>query len=73
MLYLHTKSTNCGIFRRILEQKISVYVLYIRHLAIWYILWPLGIFVRVLGMFEQEKSGNPGRHYSWAAQKMLET
>jgi hypothetical protein len=61
------QKNNLGKFWRFLQQKIMVYFM-----AIWYILWPFGIFYGHLvyfmvicyifprfGMLYQEKSGNP--------------
>jgi hypothetical protein len=79
-IYLHAKNTNLGIFWRNSELKMLVYFISIWNIychlvfcrAIWYILWPFGIFygrleiLQTFGIFSpfwcavQKKSGNPG-------------
>jgi hypothetical protein len=84
MVYFHTKNPDLGKFRRVLQWKMSVNYVYAHYIglfydylvyfvAIWYILWPFGIFCGHLayllyvhlvyfsrfGMLDQEKSGNP--------------
>jgi hypothetical protein len=58
--FFKPKNPNLGKFWRVLQWKILVYFM-----AIWYILWPFGIFMFIwyqfsrFGILYQEKSGNP--------------
>jgi hypothetical protein len=68
MAYFQTQNPNLGKFWRVLQWKMLVYFMAIWSTyitAIWYILWPFGVFYGFLvylycfGMLYQDKSGNP--------------
>jgi hypothetical protein len=52
-----------------MEDVVLLYGILVYFSAIWYILWPFGIFYGYLvyflrfGLLHQEKSGNPGENY----------
>jgi hypothetical protein len=82
MVCFQTKNINLGKFSRALDWEILIYFM-----AIWNILWTLGIFydhlvnfvfiwyiISGLGIMHQEKSGNPCRqHVSREALKIKGT
>jgi hypothetical protein len=44
MVYFHTKNTNLGKFMRVYEDVVLLSGHLVYFIAIWYILWPFGIF-----------------------------
>jgi hypothetical protein len=71
MADFQTKNPNLGKFWRVLQGKMLVYFMAILayFMAIWYILWPFGIFYVYLvyfyhfGMLYNEKSGIPAGEF----------
>jgi hypothetical protein len=67
MVYFQTQNPNLGKFGRVLRWKMLVDFMAILSIlrtfgifmVIWYILWPIGIFIPVLVCFIKKKSGNP--------------
>jgi hypothetical protein len=67
MVYFQTQNPNLGKFGRVLRWKMLVDFMAILSIlrtfgifmVIWYISWPIGIFIPVLVCFIKKKSGNP--------------
>jgi hypothetical protein len=62
MALFQTKNHDLSKFWRVLQWKVLVYYIYVQLVyftAIWYILWPFGVFYGVLVCCTKEKSGNP--------------